>query len=60
MINLNVSMFLINNALVKPDGYYASFEKYSKKTLLETIDGNLGYVVLHVEARKIFLEQNMV
>ena len=49
---------LINNALVKPEGYYAPFEKYSKKTLKEVIDGNLiGVTLACREACKLFLTQ---
>jgi 2-deoxy-D-gluconate 3-dehydrogenase len=49
---------LINNALVKPEGYYVSFENYSKKTLMEVVDGNLiGVVLACREACKIFLDQ---
>lgn len=49
---------LINNAQVKPEGFYASFENYSKKTLFEVLDGNLVGVTLACrEACKIFLQQ---
>jgi 2-deoxy-D-gluconate 3-dehydrogenase len=49
---------LINNAQVKPKGFYAPFEKYSKKTLMEVIDGNLvGMTLACQEACKIFLRQ---
>jgi len=37
---------LVNNAQVKPDGFYAPFEKYSKETLMQVVDGNLVAVVL--------------
>lgn len=49
---------LINNAQIKPDGFYASFEKYSKKTLTEVLDGNLIGVVLASQKACIqFLKQ---
>ena len=49
---------LINNAQIKPDGFYATFEKYSKNTLMTVLDGNLGAVVLCCqEACKQFLKQ---
>jgi len=37
---------LINNAQVKPKGFYAPFEKYTKETLSQVIDGNLIGVTL--------------
>jgi len=47
---------LINNALVKPEGFYASFENYSKKTLSEVVNGNLiGVTLACREACKIYL-----
>ena len=49
---------LINNAQVKPEGFYATFENYSKKTLMEVVDGNLVGVTLACrEACKIFTNQ---
>jgi len=49
---------LINNAQVKPEGFFASFENYSKETLNEVLNGNLVGVTLACrEACKIFLEQ---
>ena len=49
---------LINNAQVKPEGFYAPFENYSKETLMEVVDGNLVGVTLACrEACNIFLEQ---
>jgi len=49
---------LINNAQVKPDGFYAPFENYSKETLNEVVDGNLiGVTLACREACKIFLGQ---
>ena len=32
---------LINNAQVKPEGFYEEFRNYSKKTISEVLDGNL-------------------
>ena len=47
---------LINNAQIKPDGFYDSFENYSKKTLSEVLDGNLiGVAIACREACKIFI-----
>ena len=49
---------LINNAQVKPEGFYAPFESYAKETLMEVMDGNLvGVTIACREAGKIFLEQ---
>lgn len=49
---------LINNAQIKPEGFYASFEKYSKKTLMEVLDGNLAGVILASQKACIqFLKQ---
>jgi len=49
---------LINNAQIKPEGFYAPFEKYSKETLMEIIDGNLVGVTLACrEGCQMFLEQ---
>lgn len=49
---------LINNAQIKTDGYYASFENYSKETLMTVLDGNLGGVVLCCQkACSIFIRQ---
>jgi len=48
---------LINNAQVKPEGFYAPFEQYSKKTLQEVVDGNLiGMTIACREAAKWYLE----
>ena len=45
---------LINNAQVKPDGFYTSFENYSKKTLIKVLDGNLiGGTIACQQAIKI-------
>ena len=47
---------LINNAQVKPEGFYSSFENYSKETLNEVLDGNLiGVTLACREACKIYL-----
>ena len=49
---------LINNAQVKPDGFYAPFESYSKDTLMEVLDGNLvGVTIASREACGYFLRQ---
>ena len=49
---------LINNAQIKPDGFYAAFETYTKDTLMEVIDGNLvGVTIACREACKLFLKQ---
>jgi NAD(P)-dependent dehydrogenase (short-subunit alcohol dehydrogenase family) len=49
---------LINNAQVKPEGFYASFENYSKEALAEVVDGNLiGVTLACREACKLYLEQ---
>jgi NAD(P)-dependent dehydrogenase (short-subunit alcohol dehydrogenase family) len=49
---------LINNAQVKPQGFYNTFETYTKETLMEVIDGNLIGVTLSCqEACKMFLQQ---
>tara|TARA_B100001173_G_C15967193_1_gene538363 strand:+ start:378 stop:1202 length:825 start_codon:yes stop_codon:yes gene_type:complete len=49
---------LINNAQIKPKGFYKSFEDYDKKTLETVIDGNLIGVTLACQAvSKIFLNQ---
>lgn len=48
---------LINNAQIKPEGFYAPFEKYSKETLMKVIDGNLiGVTIACKEACNIFIE----
>ncbi|MBE2281646.1 MAG: SDR family oxidoreductase [Ignavibacteriaceae bacterium] len=48
---------LINNAQIKPEGFYAPFEKYSKDTLMKVLDGNLGAVIISCrEACKYFLQ----
>jgi 2-deoxy-D-gluconate 3-dehydrogenase len=49
---------LINNAQIKPEGFYAPFEKYTKETLIKVLDGNLiGVTLACKEACNIFLEQ---
>ena len=49
---------LINNAQIKPQGFYTPFEKYSKETLMEVVDGNLiGVTISCREAGKIYLDQ---
>jgi len=49
---------LINNAQVKPDGFYATFENYSKKTLGEVLDGNLiGVTIACREGCRLFLNE---
>jgi NAD(P)-dependent dehydrogenase (short-subunit alcohol dehydrogenase family) len=49
---------LINNAQVKPDGFYTPFENYTKDTLLKVLDGNLiGVTIACQAACKMFLEQ---
>jgi len=49
---------LINNAQIKPEGFYASFENYTKETLMEVIDGNLiGVTLACREACGIFMNQ---
>jgi len=49
---------LINNAQVKPEGFYAPFESYTKDTLMEVVDGNLvGVTIACREACKVFREQ---
>ena len=49
---------LLNNAQIKTDGFYASFEEYTKETLMTILDGNLAGVVLSCQqACKIFLRQ---
>jgi len=49
---------LINNAQVKPANFYAPFDKYDKKTILEVLDGNLvGVTLSSQEAIKLFLNQ---
>lgn len=48
---------IINNAQIKPEGFYAPFEKYTKETLSKVIDGNLiGVAIACREACKIFTE----
>lgn len=37
---------LINNAQVKPEGFYSPLERYPKKAMMEVLDGNLGGVVM--------------
>ena len=49
---------LINNAQLKPEGFYASFENYSKETLMEVVDGNLiGVTLACREACGLFTNQ---
>ncbi len=49
---------LINNSQVKPDGFYNSFENYTKNTLMRVLEGNtVGMVLSCKEACKIFLKQ---
>lgn len=49
---------VINNAQIKPEGFYAPFEQYSKETLNMVMDGNLIGVTLSCrEAGKLFLKQ---
>lgn len=49
---------LINNAQVKPNGFYAPFEKYTKETLIQVIDGNLiGVTLACREACKWFADE---
>ena len=49
---------LINNAQIKPEGFYATFENYSKETLMEVVDGNLiGVTLACREACGIFMNQ---
>jgi 2-deoxy-D-gluconate 3-dehydrogenase len=49
---------LINNAQVKPEGFYAPFENYSKETLNEVVDGNLiGVTLACREVGKLYLAQ---
>ena len=49
---------LINNAQIKPVGFYATFENYSKETLMEVVDGNLiGVTLACREACGVFMNQ---
>lgn len=49
---------LINNAQIKPERFYASFENQDKETIMQVLDGNLGAVILCCrEACKQFLKQ---
>jgi len=49
---------LLNNAQIKPQGFYTAFENYSKETLMQVIDGNLiGVTLACKEACKLFLAQ---
>lgn len=49
---------LINNSQVKPDGFYNSFENYTKETLMSVIEGNtVGMALSCQEACKIYLKQ---
>jgi len=49
---------LINNAQVKPEGFYAPFEIYSKTTLMKVLDGNLaGVVIASQQACTHFIKQ---
>lgn len=52
---------LINNAQVKPAGFYDDFQNCSKKTIIDVLDGNLvGVTIACREACKIFLDQNNI
>ena len=54
----NVIDVVINNFQVKPDGFYNSFEKYTKKTLIKVIEGNtIGVALSCQNACKIFIKQ---
>lgn len=56
--NFGILDVLINNAQVKPDGFYNSFENYTKKTLMRVLEGNtVGMAISCQEACKIFLKQ---
>lgn len=49
---------VINNSQVKPEGFYDSFENYTKKTLMKVLEGNtVGMAISCQEACKIFLKQ---
>ena len=49
---------LINNAQVKPEGFYDPFETYSVETLSDVVNGNLiGVTIACREACNIFLKQ---
>jgi len=49
---------LINNSQVKPEGFYNSFENYTKDTLMSVLEGNtVGMALSCQEACKIFLKQ---
>ena len=49
---------LINNAQIKPEGFYAPFEKYSKETLMKVMDGNLvGVALACQQGCQIFMDQ---
>lgn len=49
---------LINNAQIKPEGFYASFENHTKETVMKVLDGNLGAVIVSCrEVCKQFLKQ---
>jgi len=49
---------LINNAQIKPKGFFSKFEDYRKDTLIDVIDCNLIGVTLSCkEAAKIFTKQ---
>jgi len=49
---------LVNNSQVKPNGFYDSFENYSKETLMKVLEGNtVGMALSCQEACKIFLKQ---
>lgn len=49
---------LINNVQVKPKGFYAPFEKYTKETLIKVLDGNLvGTILACREACRIYTKQ---
>ena len=49
---------VVNNSQVKPEGFYNSFENYSKETLMKVMEGNtVGIVISCQEACKIFINQ---
>lgn len=49
---------VINNSQVKPEGFYDSFENYSKETLMRVLEGNtVGVALSCQEACKVFLNQ---
>jgi len=49
---------VINNSQVKPENFYAPFEKYSKETIMKVLDGNLiGTILACREAIAFFIKQ---